>query len=332
MMRKSKLTLGFINLIIPIIFIIIIISALLIYKGIIPLRLPFNYQPQTASVTPTPTASATSMPEPTATATPTLTPIPSPTQTKTPTPKPVVTPPPYTGSTGTGYSRLSVTTEKGTFTVYILSVDLGSSRIITDTANDNDCANNCPVANLASFVSKNGGYAGVNGTYFCPATYPECSSKTNSFDFPVYNTRLGRWINGGNLSWSGRAIFYVDGGGAHYIQNASSFGGGLNAGIINYPGLVDGGNVQIDDNQSGLSDKQRAVGTKVGIGVKNSSNVIVAIALNVNMQQFAYVFKALGATGALNLDTGGSTALFYNGGYILGPGRDLPNAIIFAHR
>jgi uncharacterized protein YigE (DUF2233 family) len=90
--------------------------------------------------------------------------------------------------------------------------------------------------------------------------------------------------------------------------------------------------VQIDDNQSGLSDKQRAVGTKVGIGVRSSQNVMVVIAKNVNMQQFAYVFKALGADGALNLDTGVSTALFSGGRYIYGPGRNMPNAIIFAPR
>jgi len=48
------------------------------------------------------------------------------------------------------------------------------------------------------------------------------------------------------------------------------------------------------------------------------------------MQQFAYVFKALGAKSAINLDEGGSTALYYNGHYLDGPGRNIPNAIIFA--
>ena len=90
--------------------------------------------------------------------------------------------------------------------------------------------------------------------------------------------------------------------------------------------------MQIDDSQSGLSDKQRAVGTKVGIGVGNSNTIIIVIANSVDMQQFAYIFKSLGATGALNLDTGGSTALHYNGRYILGPGRNSPNAIIFARK
>lgn len=65
-------------------------------------------------------------------------------------------------------------------------------------------------------------------------------------------------------------MVYIDGSGAHYLQNANSFSGGLNAGIVNYPGLVNGGSVQIDDNQSGLSDKQRAVGTKVGIGIRGT--------------------------------------------------------------
>jgi exopolysaccharide biosynthesis protein len=113
-------------------------------------------------------------------------------------------------------------------------------------------------------------------------------------------------------------------------QNAAGFGGGLTAGIVNSPGLVNGGQVQIDDGQSGLSDKQRSVGTKVGIGVRGSKNVMVVIGRGVNMQQFAYIFKALGADGALNLDDGGSTALYYNGAYKSGPGRALPNAIIFA--
>lgn len=125
-------------------------------------------------------------------------------------------------------------------------------------------------------------------------------------------------------------MLYVDGSGAHYLQNANSFGGSSKAGIINYPGLVSGGNVQIDDNQSGLSDKQKMVGTKVGIGTRGPNNVMVVVAYSVNMQQFAHVFKALGATGALNLDTGGSTALYYNSRYVAGPGRSLPNAIIFA--
>jgi hypothetical protein len=210
--------------------------------------------------------------------------------------------------------------------------DLSSTRVITDTANDNDCGNNCPVTNLQTFVTRNGGNFGINGTYFCPSTYPDCSSKTNSFDFPVYNTRLGHWINGGNLFWNSRSIIYFDGSGGHYLQNAKDFSGGLTAGIVNHPGLLNGGNVQIDENQSGLSDKQKARGTKLGIGLMGQNKVIVMVGKNVTMREFALLFKEKGATDALNLDVGGSLAVYSGGRYVYGPGRDIPNAVIFANK
>lgn len=200
-----------------------------------------------------------------------------------------------------------------------------SAKMVTDTASDHNCDNDCPTMSLADFVSRNGGYAGIHGSYFCPDSYSECSSKKNSFDFPVYNSRLNKWINDDKLFWNGRAIIYQDGGGIHYLPSANSFNGGLSAGVVNYPGIVDGGQITVDGGS--LSQKQGAKGTKGGIGF-NSSKIFLVIAYNVDMADFAHVFKALGATHALNLDGGGSAALWY-GGYKVGPGRGLPNAIIF---
>jgi hypothetical protein len=273
----------------------------------------------------------------TPTAIPTSTPNPSPTTLPTNTPRPTAVPIPtalpITGPTGAGLTMATVATEKGNFSATILTVDLSSAKMITDTGNDTDCQTGCTILPLKDYVTRNAGFAGVNGTYFCPDSYTECASKTNSFDFPVYNTRLSHWINQDKLGWGERrAMVYTDGGGAHYLNAANSYGGTPIAAIVNYPGLLSGGQVQVDDNQSGLSDKQKAVGTKVGIGVRGSSIIMVVVAKNVNMNQFAYVFKSLGADGALNLDTGGSTALQYQGRYIYGPGRGLPNAIIFAQR
>lgn len=127
-------------------------------------------------------------------------------------------------------------------------------------------------------------------------------------------------------------MIYFDGSGGHYLQNANSFSGGLTAGIANHPGLLQGGNVQIDENQSGLSDKQKARGTKLGIGLMGPQKVIVMVGKNVTMREFAIAFKNAGATDALNLDVGGSLAVYNNGKYSYGPGRDIPNAIIFAHK
>ncbi len=317
-MHRQK---GFSPIILILIF-AVLFTAIFLYK--------FKPAP---SFKPTPTPVSTPIPK---TPTPTPAPVKTPTSsTPTPTPKVVVTTPKPTPATlgvnpGEGFYYGTVATEKGSFQASVLSINLNSSRMITDTGNDGDCSTNCTVLPLINYVNRNGGFAGINGTYFCPATYPECAGKTNSYDFPVWNSRLGKWINGGNLFWNGRAVFYFDGSGAHYLQNANSFSGGVLAGIVNFPGLLDNGNVQIDDNQSGLSDKQKASGLKMGIGLIDSRKVLLVAGYNVTMQQFAYVFKALGAKGALNLDTGGSAAFFYNGSYKLGPGRDIPNAIIFA--
>ena len=198
--------------------------------------------------------------------------------------------------------------------------------MITDTASDDDCANNCPIIPLADYVARNGGFAGMNGTYFCPTDYGECAGKLNSFDFPVYNSRLGKWINRGNLFWDNRSIMYFDGSGMHFMRAANSFGGGILAGIVNHPGLVEGGAVIAD--QFPLTDKQRAKGTKSGIGVRGKV-VYLVVASNVDMLDLAHVFKSLGVEGALNLDGGGSVALWF-GGYKVGPGRNLPNAVVFA--
>lgn len=253
---------------------------------------------------------------------PTLTSVPTKTVTPTPITKAV------SGLPDSGYSTMTVVTEKGNFSVSVLSINLSGVRVVTDTANDADCGDNCLVMSLADFVNRNGGFVGVNGTYFCPDTYADCAMKKNSFDFPVYNSRLSKWINGGNLFWNSRAMVYFRGGKAYYLQNAKDFSGELTAGIVNYPGLVADGVVQIDEAQSGLSDKQRAGGTKVGLGVVGEDNLLIVIARGVNMYEFAYVFKALGAKGALNLDTGGSTAIYYSGKYLAGPGRNIPNAVI----
>ncbi|MFC1649903.1 phosphodiester glycosidase family protein, partial [Patescibacteria group bacterium] len=97
--------------------------------------------------------------------------------------------------------------------------------------------------------------------------------------------------------------------------------------LVNHPGLLDGGNV-IAEN-FGQTEKQMTKGTKTGIG-KNGNTVFLVVARNVNMVDLAHVFKSLGATHALNLDGGGSVALWYHG-YKAGPGRNLPNAVVFAY-
>lgn len=272
---------------------------------------------------PTPTITLSPSPSPTTSpsASPTLSPSPKPSITATPKPQagPAATTPP-----GYGYGYITVNTDRGSFPAHVITLSI-SSQMVTDTASEGDCENDCPTLSLADYVNRNGAVAGINGTYFCPDTYEDCSSKKNSTDFPVYNSRLSKWISEKTLFWNSRSIIYQDGGGMHFLQDAKSFRGGLKAGIVNYPGLLNGG--QDITNAFSLSAKQSSKGTAGGIGF-NSTHIHLVIANNVNMADLAAIFKALGDTNALNLDGGGSSALWF-GGYKVGPGRSLPNAVLF---
>jgi len=269
---------------------------------------------------PSPSLTETSSPTPSPTPEPTLAPTPIPATAK---PTVAPTPAPVSGPPSAGHSRYTIGTEVGSFLIDVVSLPAGAE-MITDTANDNDCAGDCPVLPLADYVSRNGAYAGINGSYFCPTDYSDCASKKNSFDFPVYNSRLGKWINAGNLFWNGRSMILKNGG-LSFLRNANSYGGGGSAGIANHPGVLENGNVIA--NELGPNSAQQGKGTRGGIGF-NGGNIYLVIARNASVQDLGFIFKALGATSAMNLDGGGSVALWY-GGYKVGPGRALPNAIVF---
>ncbi len=275
---------------------------------------------------------------PTATLTPTITHTMTPTKTPTPTPKPTATPIPtrtvVTGPPKDGYSSIWLATERGEFAVRVISINMNSARMITDSANDDDCVRDCLGKPLSEYITLHTGFAGINGTYFCPPDYAECSEKKTSFDFPLYNSRLHRWINKDHISWNDRAILYQDSSGMHFNRSARNAWSvayektDIQGAIVNAPGILD--NSEVIAEQYPLTDKQKAHGLKAGIGFSGMT-VYLVLANNVDVVEFGYVFKALGATHALNLDAGGSTALWYNG-YKAGPGRLLPNAIIFKVR
>ena len=189
----------------PIIILVLITIAILIV-----IFLPKPKTIPTLSPKPSPTSCI---------ATPTSTPIPIPTLTPTIKPSPKPTSPVISGPPEVGYSSTTVHTEKGDFGAQILSIDLNTSRMITDTANDSDCTSNCSVMSLQDFVKQKRWLCWSQWNLFFVLLEPAYSScgQNNSFDFPVWNSRLGHWINGGNLGWNSRSIFYTYlEGGANY--------------------------------------------------------------------------------------------------------------------
>ena len=229
---------------------------------------------------------------------------------------------------GAGYSKQSVSSDVGSFLVSMIAADIGSTKVIVDTASDSDCSDNCPVLPLATYVSRNGAFAGVNGTYFCPASYPSCAGKTNTFDLLVMNKNK-YYFNSANNVYSNNPAVISGNGYIRFVSTAREWGRdtGVDGVISNYPLLVQGGNITFggdDDPKKGSKGSRSFVANK-------GNSVYIGVVHNATVAESARVMKALSMENALNLDNGGSTAL-WSGGYKVGPGRDLPNAILFVRK
>lgn len=227
-----------------------------------------------------------------------------------------------------GYSRQRVNAGIGEYLVDIVSADLGSTRVIVDTASDSDCRDNCPVLSLGDYVGRNGAFAGINGSYFCPASYPSCAGKTNSFDTLVMNKNK-TYFNSDNNVYSTVPVAVFGSGWARFMGRSLDWGRdtGVDGVIANQPLLLSGGNIAFGGDGD---PKKGSKGARSFIGNKGST-VYIGVTHNATVAENAHVLKALGLENALNLDSGGSTAL-WAGGYKAGPGRNIPNAILFVRR
>lgn len=227
-----------------------------------------------------------------------------------------------------GFSVQSVSTDNGNFTVYMVAADLNSTRVVVDTASDSDCSNNCPTLPLSDYVSRSGAFAGINGTFFCPAEYPSCAGKTGSFDLLVMNKNKHYFNSDNNVYSTNPAVIFY-GNSSRFVGQALEWGRdtSVDAVLSNYPLLVSGGNVVYG---GGGDAKFSQKGPRGFVAVKGST-VYIGDVLNATMQDSAKVLKALGMDNAMNLDEGGSTAL-WSGGYKLGPGRNIPNALLFIRK
>jgi len=244
-------------------------------------------------------------------------------------PKPV----PETDASDGIYSKENIDTDRGSFAVHLLRIDLNQYEMRVDTAADGDCENDCPVKSLSSYVSSNSGSAGIHGTYFCPTSYSDCAGKTNSFYYKMYNTRLDKRINWSNGLGDYLPFLSIDQSGqAHYYNSWSNAKDSvMKTGISCRPHLVENNEIVLTDGDMD-SDKERYSKISHGfIGIKGQV-VYAGIVMSANLPDSAAVVKALGVENAFNIDGGGTSAMYYNDSYKVGPGRDMPNAIVFVRK
>ncbi len=310
---------------IAIVLVFAVLSAGIFFEYVHPKRI--NTKTTIAAVLPV-LPSSTLSPTPSTTPTPIVTPNPTPKPAVTPIP--TAAPAPNNNPPGAGFSRQTVSVEGQNYNVAIIAADLNSTKVIVDTASDSDCSNNCPVLSLADYVGRNGAYAGINGSFFCPPEYPGCTGKTNSFDTLLMNKNK-HYFNSDNNVYSTVPAAIFSAGSARFVGRSLEWGRdtGVDSVIANYPLLVAGGNINFTEAPNEPKFGQR--GARGFIATKGNM-VYIGDVFNATMGESAKVMKAMGMDNALNLDEGGSTALWFGGSYKAGPGRNIPNAILFVNR
>lgn len=229
---------------------------------------------------------------------------------------------------GSGFSRQSVSTDIGDYLIDMVAADMGSTRVIVDTASDGTCSRDCPVKSLSEYVSRSGAMAGINGSYFCPAEYPSCVDKKNSFDTLLMNKNKVYFNSDNNVYSTVPAVIFL-GGSMRFVGRSLEWGRdtGVDGVIANQPLLLSGGSIAFG---GGSDPKQGSKGSRSFVGNKGST-AYIGVVHNATVAEVAVALKALGLDNALNLDSGGSTAL-WSGGYKVGPGRNIPNAILFVRK
>lgn len=224
-----------------------------------------------------------------------------------------------------GFSRQTVSVDGVNYLVDLVAADLSTTKVIVDTASDRDCFNDCPVLSLGEYVARNGAFAGINGAYFCPAEYPSCNGKKNTFDTLLMNKNKTYFNSDNNVYSTVPAVIFL-GNSLRFVDQSLQWGRDTSPDslIANRPLLLSGGEIRFHGEGE---PKEGNKGNRSFVG--NKGNVVyIGVVHMASVAESGKVLKALGLDNALNLDDGGSTALWY-GGYKVGPGRNLPNAILF---
>lgn len=254
------------------------------------------------------------------------------------------------------YLHKTITTKNGSFVTDIIEIDLANPnlRIVTDTADKADCDTGCRATNLAAYVTRNQGFAGINGVYF--ESYN--SAKMNYNFYPVYNIRnktllnedqLKYWTTGPIMAWDMNNKFYYFKDSREFMlpKNATStakntvdyfkdrYGVELQAAIGNRPRLIEDKmnllmEFDIDQKQRNAKAPRNAIGYKENPSNPGKGKIYLVIAQNATVPDLADILQTMDMDIALNLDGGYSSALWYNDEYMVMPGRNIPNAIVFS--
>lgn len=235
------------------------------------------------------------------------------------------------------YQRRIVNTSLGSFTVDMITIDLTNPKLKINTlaAANGNCLSNCPAKSLFNYYQTGKGFAAINGTYFDTS-----SAKKNYYFFPVYDSLKKVFINEDQLKYptTGPIMAFDTNNKFYYFKDSREFksveyfeqttGSRLQAAIGNKPRFIEDGlnyliDWEVDEGQTNFKTLRNSIGYA-------NNKLYLVVAHKATVPDLGEIMTSLGIQYALNMDGGGSTALLYDGEYILGPGRNIPNAIVFS--
>ncbi|MBS2037181.1 phosphodiester glycosidase family protein [bacterium] len=179
---------------------------------------------------------------------------------------------------------------------------------------------------FGSFVRQTKPIAAITGTFFDTATGTIICNLV----------RDGRLVEMGSV---GHTLALDEVNQPSWVSTAGHYGGGRNwknseFAVSSGPTLVRDGQISLNPRAEGFRDPGLfRQASRAGIATTNRGKLLlVTVNQGVSLRRFAEVMQALGASDALNLDGGSSTALYARGNYVSQPGRRLTNVLLVTVR
>ncbi len=243
------------------------------------------------------------------------------------------------------YEHRKINVNEKNYSLDIIEIDLKNPNLEILSLAVSDISNygNYQAKSLASYVFSNNAFAGLVGSYFCTA--PSCGG-FNYYFFPVYDSQRKKFINEDNLKYwtTGPLIAFDENNRFYYFKDSRDFKNQkhfedtyntkLKALLGNRPRILENGlNVlidwDIDFTQVDSRQRRNAIAYREDENDLGRGKLYLISIAPASLDELSKVMQYLGFDFALNIDGGHSSAMIYNGEYMVRPGRDVPNAIVF---
>lgn len=184
---------------------------------------------------------------------------------------------------------------------------------------------------LEKILLDNNAISGVNGVFFCPSDYSFCAGKE-------WTTNNQRYFSGVNHEWYepswDKPMFVLDTEKNSFIYQRNNINDDKESQIYdwlsNWPLLLKDGENQLEGyyDMWAIDAKMKTSSTKNFIcNSSDKKKIYFGLVYAIDIDSLATLLKSFWCSDALNLDAWLSTALVYNGKFIVWPQRDVIDGI-----